>query len=113
MTDPTAAAELAALPYYVRAHVQIMRGCFVWTGAMTGPDASQPRAWDPELRRLVTVSRHVFEITRGRPVDRALVVLRRCGNPRCVRPRHLVTAWRGEHRAPIIVGRALAGRWPS
>lgn len=108
MTGPTTmryAADLSQLPPWIRRRTVRVGDCALWTGAQTD---RQPRAWDPQQRRPVTVSRRAYELAHRVTVPGWQVVVRTCGNARCVRPQHLGTADRGERRPTLILG-ATAG----
>ncbi|WP_446667060.1 hypothetical protein [Flexivirga sp. B27] len=110
---PTAvryADDVARLPVWIRSRTVRVGDCATWTGPTTGRDGLQCRAWDPQQRHAVTVSRRAYELAHGVTVPGWQVVVRKCGNGRCVRPDHLGTADRGEHRPTLILGVAAGDR---
>lgn len=71
--------ERESLPWNVRTHTKIRHDCVLWEGAMTG--------------EVKSVHRAVWQALRGPIPERALIV-RVCGDARCVRPGHLALSTR-------------------
>lgn len=75
-----------------RCRIDDITGCWEWSMATASNRqkcSAVPAAWWPAKRRVVTAIRIAYELGRGKPPGAK--VWRRCQNPLCVNPDHLMS----------------------
>jgi len=93
-------ASVAALKRLIKGRVKVTAaGCWEWQGARNGNGYGQcrvgPKVW--------TVHRLAFTLWRG-PIGRGLFVRhKKCNNPPCCNPRHLLTGWHEDNTNDIVL----------